>query len=61
MEALKDEAEPGEAQARELAVAQSVSSRVPRTSTLPAEGVSIPPRSWSRVDLPLPEGPTIAT
>src|SRR5262245_24954308 len=34
---------------------------VPSTSTWPELGVSTPPRMCSRVDLPEPEGPTMAT
>src|SRR4026209_2465221 len=34
---------------------------VPSTSTCPELGVSTPPRTRSRVDLPEPEGPTMAT
>ena len=35
--------------------------RLPARVTSPAEGRSSPPRRWSRVDLPLPEGPMMAT
>src|SRR6266496_6503622 len=39
----------------------STHTSVPSTSTWPELGVSTPPRICSRVDLPEPEGPTMAT
>ena len=60
MKALKDEAEPGQPKPRQVAVGEGVEPRTEDLDT-PADGVSMPPSSWSRVDLPLPEGPTIAT
>ena len=59
-ELLEDEADPGRAQAGQLVVAGARRGRGPRSRSLPLLGRSSVPIRCSRVDLPEPEGPTIA-